>query len=89
MDRPTFAGHPGEASQTWRSWRSGSRIAGGQTPVAHHEACAAFAEFDLLGSAGAGGLCAFRVAQTVEQDGCDTEAFFPSELSPRSGEAQV
>ena len=36
-----------------------------------------------------GVLCAFGVTQTPEQDGCDTEAFHPSVLSPRSGEAQV
>ncbi len=35
----------------------GSRITGGQTPVAHHEACAsAHSESDLLGLAGAGTL---------------------------------
>ena len=37
----------------------------------------------------AGSLCAFGVTQTPEQDGCDTEAFHPSVLSPRLGEAQV
>jgi hypothetical protein len=73
-----------------RSWRGGGRITGGQTPAAHHEACAAScAEADLTGSAGAGSVCAFGVTQTPEQDGCDTEAFHPSVLSPRSGEAQV
>jgi hypothetical protein len=36
-----------------------------------------------------GGFCAFCVTQTPEQDGCDSEAFHPSVLSPRSREAQV
>ena len=46
------------------------RIAGGQTPVARHEACpAACAESELMGSAGAGSLCAFGVTPTLEQDG--------------------
>jgi hypothetical protein len=35
------------------------------------------------------GVCAFGVTQTSQQDGCDTEAFHPSVLSQRSGEAQV
>ena len=69
---------------------AGGRITGGQTPAAHHEACAAScAESDLMGSAGAGSLCAFGVTQTPKQDGCDTEAFHPAVLSPRPGEAQV
>ena len=59
-------------------------------PAAHPEACAAARALpDFMGSAGAGGLHAFGVTQTPEQDGCYTEAFHPSVLSPRSGEAQV
>ena len=89
LDRPS-AGDPGKAWQAGRSWRGGSRITGGQTPAAHHEACAAScAESDLMGSAGAGSLCAFRFTQTPEQDGCDTEAFHLAVLPPRPGEAQV
>src|SRR5271165_6250118 len=62
------------------------RIAGGQTPVARHEACpAACAESELMGSAGAGSLCAFGITPTPEQDGGDTEAFHPAVLSPRPG----
>jgi hypothetical protein len=89
LGRP-FAGDPGKAWHPGRPWRGGGRITGGQTPAAHYEACAAScAEFDLMGSAAAGSLCAFGVTQTPEQDGCDTEAFHPSVLSPRLGEAQV
>jgi hypothetical protein len=70
--------------------RGGGRIAGGQTPVARHEAREApCAPSDPMGSAGAGSLCAFGVAQTPEQDGGDTEGFYSSALSPRFGEAQV
>jgi hypothetical protein len=36
-----------------------------------------------------GGCVLLVFTQTREQDGCDTEAFHPSVLSPRSGEAQV
>jgi len=80
LDRPS-AGNPSKARQARRSRRSGSRIIGGQTSVAHHEACAPpCAETDLMGSAGAGRLCAFRVTQTPEQDGCDTEGFHASAL---------
>jgi Adenylate and Guanylate cyclase catalytic domain len=73
-----------------RSWRSGGRIAGGQTPVAHPEACAATCAVpDLMGSAGAWGLHPFGVTQTPEQNGCDTKAFHLAVLPPRPGEAQV
>ena len=65
-------------------------VAGGQTPAAHPEACAAACAVpDFMGSAGAGGLHAFGVTQTPEQDGCDTEAFHLAVLPPRPGEAQV
>jgi hypothetical protein len=74
---------PGAVLPRW------GRITGGQTPAAHQEECAAAcAESDLMGSVGAGSLCAFGTTQRPEQDGCDTEAFYPSALSPRSGEAQ-
>jgi hypothetical protein len=46
-------------------------------------------KLDPVGSAGAGSLCAFRVTQTSEQDGGDTEGFHASVLSPRPVEAQV
>jgi hypothetical protein len=46
-------------------------------------------ETDLMGSAGTGSVCAFRVTQTPEQDGCDTEGSHASVLSSRPGEAQV
>ena len=73
LDRPS-AGDPGKAWQAGRSWRSGGGITGGQTPVAYDEACAAScSESNLMGSAGAGSLCAFRFTQTPEQDGRDTE----------------
>jgi len=73
-----------------RSWRSGGRITGGQTSVAHHEACATpCSETDPVGSAGARSLCVFHVTQTFPQDGCDTEGFHASVLSPRPGQAQV
>ncbi len=35
-----------------------------------------------MGSADAGILCAFHVTRTLEQDGCDTEAFHSSAVSP-------
>src|SRR5271167_3913534 len=83
LDRPS-AGDPSKTCQAGRSWRCCGRITGGQTPAAHHEACAAScAESDLMGSAGAGSLCDFGVTQTPEQDGRDTEAFHTSVLSPR------
>ena len=44
---------------------------------------------DLMGSAGAGRLCAFRVTTTSAQDGGDTAAFHAAGLLPRLGEAQV
>ena len=78
LDRPS-AGDPGKACQAGRSSGSGGRITRGQTPVAHHEARAApCSESDLMGSADAGSLCAFRVTRTLEQDGRDTEAFHAS-----------
>src|SRR5271163_3642232 len=43
----------------------------------------------LLGSAGARSLGTFGITQADQQDGCDTEAFHFTELSPRPGEAQV
>jgi hypothetical protein len=59
-------------------------------PAAHPEACAAARALpDFMGSAGAGGLHAFGVTQTPEQDGCDTEAFHLAVLPPRPGDAQV
>jgi hypothetical protein len=42
-----------------------------------------------MGSAAAGSLCAFRVTQTSEQDGCDTEDLYAFVPSPRFGEAQI
>jgi hypothetical protein len=61
-----------------------------KTPVAHHEACAApCSESEIMGSTGAGIVCAFRVIQTLEQDGRDTENFHTAVLSPSPGEAQV
>src|SRR5271154_5044516 len=76
----------GKACQAGRSWCSGSGIAGGQTPVAHHEARAApCSESDPMGSAGAGVVCLFRGSRTLEQNGCDPEAFYASALSPSPG----
>ena len=81
LDRPS-AGDLGKACQAGRSGRGGGRITGGQTSAAHHEACAApSAEVDRVGSAGAGMVCAFGVAQTPEQDSCDTEAFHSSAVA--------
>jgi len=89
LDRPP-AGEPCKAYQAGRSWRGSRRIIGRQTLVAHHEACTApYSESDLLGSTGAGSLCAFGVTHAAQQDGCDTEAFHFSALSPRPGDAQV
>src|SRR5271167_3461116 len=89
LDRP-LAGDPRAAGQAGRTRRGGGGVAGGQTPAAHPEACAAVAALpDFMGSAGAGGLHAFGVTQTPEQDGCDTEAFHLAVLPPRPGEAQV
>ena len=52
-------GDPGKARQAGRSWRSGSRITGGQTSVAYHEPRAApCSESDPMGS----GVCALLVS---------------------------
>jgi len=70
---------PGDASKACQAGRfpgSGGRITRGQTPVAYHEAFAATcSESDVMGSADARILCAFRVTRTLEQDGRDTEGF--------------
>ena len=88
LDCP-LAGDLRSACQAGRSWRGRGRIIAGQTPVAHHEACATRAESDFMGPAGAGSLYAFGVTQTSEQDSCDLKAFNASVLAPRLGEAQV
>jgi len=66
LDRP-FAGDPGEARQTRRSWRGGGGVASGQTPAAHPKACTtACAVPDFMGSVGGERLHAFGVTQTPE-----------------------
>ena len=68
----------------WRRnhWRSDT--------VAHNEECAAScSESNLMGSAGAGSLCAFRFTQTPEQDDRDTEDLHAFAPSPCFGEAQI
>jgi hypothetical protein len=61
LDRP-LADDARAAGQAGRSWRSGGRIAGGQTLVAHSQACAeACAVPDFMGSAGAG-VCTLLVS---------------------------